>query len=79
MAVPGAAERCAIQRGSGGAGRWRGGHGGHRKIRFGEPMMVAPHRSPAGGAVRDGGRLARGAGAALDGAGGRNQSCHGRL
>ena len=33
-------ERYAIRRGSGGAGRWRGGHGGHREIRFGEPMTV---------------------------------------
>ena len=33
-------ERYAIRRGSGGAGRWRGGDGGHREIRFGEPMTV---------------------------------------
>jgi len=33
-------ERYAIRRGSGGAGRWRGGEGGHREIRFGEPMTV---------------------------------------
>jgi 5-oxoprolinase (ATP-hydrolysing) len=33
-------ERYAIRRGSGGAGRWHGGDGGHREIRFGEPMTV---------------------------------------
>ena len=33
-------ERYVIRRGSGGAGRWRGGDGGHREIRFGEPMTV---------------------------------------
>jgi 5-oxoprolinase (ATP-hydrolysing) len=33
-------ERYAIRRGSGGAGRWRGGDGGHREIRLGEPMTV---------------------------------------
>ena len=33
-------ERYLIRRGSGGAGRWRGGDGGHREIRFGEPMTV---------------------------------------
>ncbi|MBO0777111.1 MAG: hydantoinase B/oxoprolinase family protein, partial [Actinobacteria bacterium] len=27
-----------IRRGSGGAGRWRGGNGGRRELRFGEPM-----------------------------------------
>ncbi|HUL26819.1 MAG TPA: hydantoinase B/oxoprolinase family protein [Streptosporangiaceae bacterium] len=40
-------ERYAIRRGSGGAGRWRGGDGGRREIRFGEPMTVttlASHR-----------------------------------
>ncbi|MGE5135878.1 MAG: hydantoinase B/oxoprolinase family protein [Gemmatimonadota bacterium] len=37
----------AIRRGSGGAGRWRGGDGGRRELRFGEPMTVttlASHR-----------------------------------
>src|SRR5438094_6827098 len=33
-------ERYVIRRGSGGAGRWRGGDGGRREIRFGEPMTV---------------------------------------
>jgi 5-oxoprolinase (ATP-hydrolysing) len=40
-------ERYEVRRGSGGAGRWRGGDGGHREIRFGEPMTVttlASHR-----------------------------------
>ncbi len=30
----------AIRPGSGGAGRWPGGHGGRRELRFGEPMRV---------------------------------------
>jgi 5-oxoprolinase (ATP-hydrolysing) len=37
----------AIRRGSGGAGRWRGGDGGRRELLFGEPMTVttlASHR-----------------------------------
>jgi len=29
-----------IRPGSGGAGRWRGGHGGVRRLRFGQPMTV---------------------------------------
>src|SRR5262249_59602383 len=33
-------ERYGTRRGSGGAGRWRGGDGGHREIRFGEAMTV---------------------------------------
>jgi len=33
-------ESYAIRRGSGGAGRWRGGDGGVRRIRFLEPMTV---------------------------------------
>jgi 5-oxoprolinase (ATP-hydrolysing) len=40
-------ERYEIRRGSGGAGRWRGGDGGRRELRFGEPMRVttlASHR-----------------------------------
>jgi 5-oxoprolinase (ATP-hydrolysing) len=34
-------ESYAIRRGSGGAGRWRGGDGGTRRIRFLEPMTVS--------------------------------------
>jgi 5-oxoprolinase (ATP-hydrolysing) len=34
-------ERYTIRRGSGGAGRWAGGAGGHRELRFGEPMTVS--------------------------------------
>jgi 5-oxoprolinase (ATP-hydrolysing) len=40
-------ERYEIRRGSGGTGRWRGGDGGRRELRFGEPMTVttlASHR-----------------------------------
>jgi 5-oxoprolinase (ATP-hydrolysing) len=40
-------ERYAVRPGSGGAGRWRGGNGGRREIRFLEPMTVttlASHR-----------------------------------
>jgi 5-oxoprolinase (ATP-hydrolysing) len=40
-------DRYEIRTGSGGAGRWRGGDGGRREIRFGEPMTVttlASHR-----------------------------------
>jgi len=33
-------ERYAIRDGSGGAGRWAGGNGGHRELRFLEPMTV---------------------------------------
>ncbi len=33
-------ESYEIRRGSGGAGRWRGGDGGTRRLRFGEPMTV---------------------------------------
>ena len=33
-------ESYAVRRGSGGAGRWRGGDGGTRRIRFLEPMTV---------------------------------------
>jgi 5-oxoprolinase (ATP-hydrolysing) len=43
-------ERYVIRRGSGGAGLWRGGDGGRREIRFGEPMTVttlAGHRRVA--------------------------------
>jgi 5-oxoprolinase (ATP-hydrolysing) len=34
-------ERFAIRRGSGGAGRWRGGNGAVRRVRFLEPMTAA--------------------------------------
>ena len=43
-------ERYAVRRGSGGAGRWAGGDGGHRELRFLEPMTVttlASHRRVA--------------------------------
>jgi 5-oxoprolinase (ATP-hydrolysing) len=43
-------ERYTIRRGSGGPGRWPGGDGGRREIRFGEPMTVttlASHRRVA--------------------------------
>jgi 5-oxoprolinase (ATP-hydrolysing) len=33
-------ESYRIRPGSGGAGRWRGGHGGVRRLRFGQPMTV---------------------------------------
>ncbi len=42
VALPGAAaSEFAIRRGSGGAGRWRGGDGAVRRIRFLEPMTVS--------------------------------------
>ncbi|KLO29561.1 hydantoinase B/oxoprolinase family protein [Mycobacterium haemophilum] len=34
-------QQFAIRRGSGGAGRWRGGDGAVRRIQFGEPMVVS--------------------------------------
>ena len=34
-------ESFEIRRGSGGAGRWRGGDSGRRRLRFGEPMTVS--------------------------------------
>jgi 5-oxoprolinase (ATP-hydrolysing) len=34
-------EEFAIRRGSGGAGRWLGGNGAVRRIRFREPMTVS--------------------------------------
>jgi 5-oxoprolinase (ATP-hydrolysing) len=43
-------ERYEIRTGSGGDGRWHGGDGGRREIRFGEPMTVttlASHRRVA--------------------------------
>jgi 5-oxoprolinase (ATP-hydrolysing) len=57
-------ESYAIRSGSGGNGRWRGGDGGVRRIRFLEPMMVttlAGHRRvPASGiAGGDPGALGR--------------------
>ncbi len=50
-------ERYEIRRGSGGEGRWRGGDGGRRELRFGEPVTVTtlashrrvPPRGMAGG------------------------------
>jgi 5-oxoprolinase (ATP-hydrolysing) len=57
-------ESFEIRRGSGGAGRWRGGDGGVRRVRFLEPMTaailsghrkVAPH-GMAGGAPGEPGR-----------------------
>ena len=53
-------ERFAIRRGSGGDGKWRGGDGAIRRIRFLEPMtavivVLAPQRR----AVRAGGRRGR--------------------
>jgi 5-oxoprolinase (ATP-hydrolysing) len=57
-------EEFAIRRGSGGAGRWRGGDGGTRRIQFREPMTastltghrrVAPY-GMAGGAPGELGR-----------------------
>src|SRR5690606_32802578 len=41
-------EKFAIRRGSGGAGRWRGGDGAIRRLRFTEPVTVSTlsgHRS----------------------------------
>jgi 5-oxoprolinase (ATP-hydrolysing) len=57
-------EAFEIRRGSGGAGRWRGGNGGTRRIRFLAPMtasIVSGHRRVpphglAGGAAGDCGR-----------------------
>jgi 5-oxoprolinase (ATP-hydrolysing) len=54
----------AIRQGSGGAGRWRGGNGATRRVRFLEPMtaaILAGHRKippygMAGGAPGDVGR-----------------------
>jgi len=41
LRVPVRLERYEIRRGSGGAGRWRGGDGGLRTLRFLEPMTVS--------------------------------------
>jgi 5-oxoprolinase (ATP-hydrolysing) len=57
-------ERYAIRHGSTGAGRWPGGEGGHRELRFLEPMTVttlSSHRRvpPYGMAGGDPGALGR--------------------
>lgn len=39
--LPVLVESYAVRRGSGGAGRWRGGDGGVRRLRFLEPMTVS--------------------------------------
>jgi 5-oxoprolinase (ATP-hydrolysing) len=57
-------ESYRIRPGSGGAGRWRGGNGGVRRLRFGEPMTVTTlsghRRVPAFGlAGGEPGRLGR--------------------
>jgi len=57
-------ERFAIRRGSGGGGRWRGGNGAVRRIRFLEPMTAAilsGHRriAPYGTAGGEPGALGR--------------------
>ena len=62
-------EEFAIRRGSGGAGRWRGGDGAVRRIRFLEPMtavIVASRRNVR--AVRAGRRRGRRGRAAMGGA-----------
>lgn len=41
MRFPVLLESYAIRQGSGGAGRWRGGNGGVRRVRFLEPMQAA--------------------------------------
>src|SRR6266567_28339 len=57
-------DRYEIRGGSGGIGRWHGGRGGRREIRFGEPMTVttlASHRrvAPYGMAGGEPGSLGR--------------------
>jgi 5-oxoprolinase (ATP-hydrolysing) len=50
-------EEFAIRRGSGGAGRWRGGDGAVRRVRFLEPMtavIVASRRNVAPFGLADG-------------------------
>ena len=57
-------EAFAIRRGSGGAGRHRGGDGALRRVRFLEPMtavMLANHRRVAPFGVAGGQRRARAA------------------
>ncbi|MFM1990941.1 MAG: hypothetical protein RJA99_3898 [Pseudomonadota bacterium] len=51
-------ESFAIRQGSGGNGRWRGGHGTRRRIRFLSPMtasILSNHRSSAPRGLADGG------------------------
>ncbi|MFE0106484.1 hydantoinase B/oxoprolinase family protein [Streptomyces sp. NPDC059009] len=58
-------EEFAVRRGSGGAGRWRGGDGAVRRIRFREPMTVstlAQHRMVAPYGMAGGAPGALGAG-----------------
>jgi 5-oxoprolinase (ATP-hydrolysing) len=57
-------ESYAIRAGSGGAGRWRGGNGGTRRVRFLEPMTASilannraiPPFGMAGGSPGEAGR-----------------------
>ena len=50
----------AIRAGSGGAGRWRGGDGGVRRVRFLEPMTAShPQQRPRRAGLRHGRRRAR--------------------
>ena len=71
-------EEFSIRRGSGGAGRWRGGDGAMRRIRFLEPMTVSTlcghRRVPS---LRHGRRIARRARPPLPRAGGREHRGHG--
>ncbi|MFG2647384.1 hydantoinase B/oxoprolinase family protein [Streptomyces sp. NPDC048436] len=58
-------EEFAVRRGSGGTGKWRGGDGAVRRIRFREPMTVstlAQHRRVAPYGMAGGGPGALGAG-----------------
>ena len=57
-------ESYSIRRGSGGAGRWRGGDGGRRRLRFLAPMTlstlsshrrVPPYGMAGGGPARSAG------------------------
>ena len=41
VAFPGAARKLRVRRGSGGPGKWRGGDGAVRRVRFLEPMTAA--------------------------------------
>jgi 5-oxoprolinase (ATP-hydrolysing) len=65
-------ESFAVRPGSGGAGRWRGGDGGVRRIRFREPMTVSTlsghrRRPPYGLAGGASGALGRNAIERIDG------------